>query len=209
MTSVSRRKFLTSVLQASTVCFISSLSPSFAASRPDEGEIMTMMSKPLKLDKENNWGKRRVEMLRSLVMQENCDHLELSRFSQLSWHEKINAVNTHINSMPYITDQQQFNREDVWVRPHDFFEHGGDCEDFALAKFNYLAAGNIAPERLFILGLTSKSSSQAHASLGILENGNLLILDNRRNKPYREQEYTQEFNLAYALNIHGLWQPIF
>jgi len=173
-----------------------------------KGNVQKLLSKNMCLDQVNTWGKKQSKFLRNLLEARDCEHVQSNQFSHLSVFKKIGAINSYVNKVPYITDRQQYRRGDVWADPHHFLQNGGDCEDFALAKFSFLAQSNIHPERLFILGLQDKHSPQAHASLGIMDEMGLIILDNQRNDVYAEDEYIQKFNLAYALNIAGLWKPV-
>lgn len=219
MTFLSRRKFIVSAFKASAFVAVSSSFPYHAkAAKPSssrdklflslEGNVQKLLSKNMRLDKTNRWGKKQSRLLRNLLEDKNCEHLASNQFSHLSVLEKIDAVNRYVNRVPYISDQQQYQRGDVWADPHHFLENGGDCEDFALAKFSYLAQSDIHPERLFILGLQDKHSPLAHASLAIVDENRLIILDNQRNALYGEDEYIQKFSLAYALNVAGLWKPV-
>lgn len=214
MPASSRRKFCSSVFKLGSLCFMGPISAAFAGEQknsliqaaPPFKNHQKLLYKSVKLDRDNSWGNQHARLLRGLLKTEPCAHLTFHSSSGAPWAKRIEIINTHINKAPYVSDQDQYNREDVWAMPHHFLQNGGDCEDFALAKFSYLAHANIAPERLFILGLQNKDASFAHASLGVMFDDGLVILDNRRSKPYQENEYSTEFNLAYALNIHGLWR---
>jgi predicted transglutaminase-like cysteine proteinase len=49
---------------------------------------------------------------------------------------RIEAVNVYVNAFRYKPDFESYEIVDVWQTPAEFFANaGGDCEDFAIAKF--------------------------------------------------------------------------
>jgi predicted transglutaminase-like cysteine proteinase len=62
---------------------------------------------------------------------------------------KLQRVNDYINETPFQCDAAQWCVEDYWATPIELLaNHGGDCEDFAIAKYFALRALNIADDRL-------------------------------------------------------------
>jgi predicted transglutaminase-like cysteine proteinase len=57
-----------------------------------------------------------------------------STLSAISRRQQIGKVNRHLNRYRYITDIRNWNIEDYWATPQQFFIHDGDCEDYAIAK---------------------------------------------------------------------------
>ncbi|RYG28700.1 MAG: hypothetical protein EON93_18085, partial [Burkholderiales bacterium] len=49
--------------------------------------------------------------------------------------ERVNAVQTAINRLPYVSDRQNWSMSDRWATPAEMFARGGDCEDYALTKY--------------------------------------------------------------------------
>src|SRR5215216_667478 len=50
--------------------------------------------------------------------------------------EKLKIVNDFFNQFEYIPDQEEKGQEDYWKTPDEFVrDGGGDCEDFAIAKY--------------------------------------------------------------------------
>ena len=47
--------------------------------------------------------------------------------------QDINSMQSFLRSCKYVSDLEQFNREDYWMPPEEFEkERKGDCDDFAL-----------------------------------------------------------------------------
>lgn len=62
---------------------------------------------------------------------------------------KLKLVNDYVNQTPFTCDAAQWCVEDYWATPIEFLaNHGGDCEDFAMAKYFALRALGIADQQL-------------------------------------------------------------
>ncbi|MCB1557167.1 MAG: transglutaminase-like cysteine peptidase, partial [Alphaproteobacteria bacterium] len=62
--------------------------------------------------------------------------------------EMAAGVNDLVNAERYITDNRNWGQTDYWATPIEFFTRGGDCEDFAIAKYVSLRALGVPDERL-------------------------------------------------------------
>jgi predicted transglutaminase-like cysteine proteinase len=62
---------------------------------------------------------------------------------------QLHQVNAFFNRIPYRDDPQQWQVADYWATPLEFLVvNGGDCEDYALAKYFTLRALGVPDERL-------------------------------------------------------------
>ncbi len=203
------KKFSRRTLIFSLVCtgsLLTCLGTSLASGRETS---RTFFGRDFYLDRNNRWGKEKAAYLAQLSSKVAPDTFNLSHYSQLPPPIQIVQINTDINQTPYVSDQTRYGRADIWIEPADFVQNGGDCEDYALAKYNLLAQLGFPSEDMFLLGVTQKNSTQAHACLGIdNKDGSFLVLDNTVDHPVQEQEYAEKYNLVYAVNKHGLWRPI-
>ena len=66
---------------------------------------------------------------------------DLAQYEHLPLQEKINKVNAYVNGFAYIEDNNNWNKSDYWATPAEFFARGGDCEDFAFAKYSPILIG--------------------------------------------------------------------
>ncbi|MCS5711643.1 transglutaminase-like cysteine peptidase [Candidatus Berkiella aquae] len=117
--------------------------------------------------------------------------------------EKIEAVNNFFNLMPYYSDLDHWGVEDYWATPHEFIQSGGgDCEDYALAKFHTLIEMGIPEDKLF---LTYVFAPTAHMVLSFYPtpNSSPLILDNCSDRilPLNNLPYEPVF----SINSLGIW----
>ncbi len=92
--------------------------------------------------------------------------------------ERITAVNDFVNRVRYREDGDNWGVGDYWAAPGEFFASGGDCEDYAIAKYYSLRALGFPPERLKIVVLYDDARELPHAVLTVTWNGAELILDN-------------------------------
>ncbi len=61
----------------------------------------------------------------------------------------LSAANDLANTVPYMSDQDHWQQQEYWATPAEFVaSNGGDCEDFAIAKYAALRAAGIPPARL-------------------------------------------------------------
>ena len=87
-------------------------------------------------------------------------------------------VNRYINRVSYRDDRVNWGRRDYWAAPGEFFAKGGDCEDFAIAKYLSLKALGFPVEELRLLILWDARRKIAHAVLSVEREGEELVLDN-------------------------------
>jgi predicted transglutaminase-like cysteine proteinase len=94
---------------------------------------------------------------------------------------KLELVNGFMNQVSFVSDLEHWGKEDYWATPLEFLASGGgDCEDFAIAKYFTLRALGVPDERLRITYATSLKLRQAHIVLAyyVSSDSEPLILDN-------------------------------
>lgn len=133
--------------------------------------------------------------------------LELAQDKKFS-HEKINLVNLFINGFNYIPETSI--NKNVWLMPRVFIMRGGgDCEDFALAKYQFLRLLGFNESKMMIMLLRHRKTNEGHAVLGVWADSDskLLILDNNSNilrslEDFLEWEFLLSFNdVGWNLSI--------
>ena len=113
--------------------------------------------------------------------------------------ERITAVNDFINRVRYREDGDNWGIGDYWAAPGEFFASGGDCEDYAIAKYYSLRALGFPIERLKIVVLYDHRRELPHAVLSVTWNGDELILDNFGQSLSRWAE-APHYKPIYAVN---------
>lgn len=202
MTSFSRRNFLKTAVIGGLTCTFTG--PALALSTlPSK----ILLGRRLVLDRSSNWGREKAKLLSSLSNTPLAQFDTLASYLGTNHEKRIAAINAEINKIPYLSDQTRFGVPDKWANPDDFVLNGGDCEDFALAKYKFLAQVGLPVTQMYIIGVRSRHSGQAHASLIVERANTKLILDNTSDQPISEEDYQKDYAIAYALCQNGLWRP--
>nr|WP_256261080.1 transglutaminase-like cysteine peptidase [Shewanella sp. NIFS-20-20] len=95
--------------------------------------------------------------------------------------DKLAAVNGFFNLFRFVDDSKLWGDSNYWATPLEFIgANGGDCEDFAIAKFFSLLQLGIPEEKMRITMVKATSVNQYHMVLTYYETpGSIpLVLDN-------------------------------
>lgn len=105
----------------------------------------------------------------------------------------LQAVNSFFNRIPFLSDASHWGAEDYWATPGETVaSHGGDCEDYSIAKYFLLKEFGVPVARLRITYVKAVKLNQAHMVLAYyaVPGAEPLILDNLddRVRPASERE---------------------
>lgn len=117
------------------------------------------------------------------------------------------------NSVKYITDAELYGVRDKWANPSEFMSKGGDCEDFAIAKFMMLRSAGVPNEALRLVVLMDKKTNEAHAVLVVYptfagrfaEMSEPKLLDNRDRNVMKTSRLDGRYQPIYSLNETSWW----
>ena len=125
---------------------------------------------------------------------------------------KIKNVNDFFNQIPYKTDVVHWKKQDYWATPFEFMgTGGGDCEDYAIAKYFSLIKLGIPDEKLRITYVSYKKANskfeQAHMVLTYYHKVGVepVVLDNI-DKTLQVASKRTDLKPVYSFNASGLWQ---
>lgn len=112
--------------------------------------------------------------------QANVRSAVLSAGEGASRRAKLAAVNRWVNARVRFTeDSVNYGRRDYWADAAETLRRGaGDCEDYAIAKMQILAAMGIAREDMFLTLARDKIRRADHAMLVVMLDGQPMVLDN-------------------------------
>lgn len=80
--------------------------------------------------------------------------------------EKLDSVNRFFNRLEFVDDQSHWGRHDYWSTPEEMLRsNGGDCEDFATAKYFSLLSLQIPDEDMRLSYVKSLKLNQPHMVL--------------------------------------------
>ncbi len=115
--------------------------------------------------------------------------------------QKVNEI---INQHTYIEDHANWGRSDYWANPVEFFERGGDCEDFAIAKYTSLRSLGVPEERLRLAIVHDKVKDIPHAVLIVYADDGAYVLDNQVTRMRRADKITR-YKPIFSINRNAWW----
>lgn len=136
-----------------------------------------------------------------------------------SWHKlmrdkrdapeevKLQAVNSFFNRLEFVDDPILWGKEDYWATPRQMLlKNGGDCEDFATAKYFTLRRLNVPDDRMRLTYVKVVRLQQPHMVLSYYREpaADPLILDSLV-KTILPASARRDFVPIYSFNGHGLW----
>jgi len=137
---------------------------------------------------------------------ENWDDLmRLDR--SISEKEKLQRVNDFFNKSRFVSDIEHWKKKDYWATPLEFLStNGGDCEDFALAKYFTLRELGVSDKKLRLTYVKAIRLNQAHMVLSYYKTpaSEPLLLDNL-DKEIRRASKRRDLVPVYSFNGNGLW----
>ena len=150
--------------------------------------------------------KRRCERwLRSL-------HVVVARSRNLSQKQQLEIVNRYINRhRHYRRDRRNQNAASwgdeaafsQWSTLLEFLQRGGDCEDYATAKYTVLRLLGYSADTLRIVVVYDRKTREYHAVVAVHdEQGNTRLLD-IDNRIYGRKPTAYRY--VYAVNENSIW----
>lgn len=118
---------------------------------------------------------------------------------------QLRLVNRYINQWRYVDDRANYGKIDYWATPRQLFRSGGgDCEDYAIAKYMSLRAMGWPSSRLRIVVLQDQNLQIAHAVLAVEMNGTFYILDNQI-RTVVDHRRIRHYRPIYSMNETHWW----
>ena len=128
--------------------------------------------------------------------------------------ELFRSVNGYFNQWRPKNDEDTWNSPEYWSSPKEFLQHrGGDCEDYAIAKYFGLRSLGLDADRMRVVIVRRKDergiyARELHAILAVRANGTWFILDNNarpRNNIFPHTQYQGRFDPLYSMNENDAW----
>ena len=129
----------------------------------------------------------------------------LSEISSAPLSDQLYRVNRYINHVRYRTDERNWDRADFWAVPEQFFARGGDCEDYAIAKYVSLRSLGIPAERLRVVVVYDRKIREDHAVLVITAPDGIKVLDSNRKRVIDWEEARKRYSPYYSVNEQAVW----
>lgn len=113
-------------------------------------------------------------------------------------------VDKMFNRVPYISDQKNWGISDYWSTPVEFMQRGGDCEDYAIAKYVALRSLGVHENRLRIAIVHDLQKDIPHAVLIVYADDGAMILDNQSQRT-RFVDDVNRYRPIFSINRTAWW----
>ena len=154
------------------------------------------------LENDGNCEKR----LRSLrhVLLKGADLAEDKQLSLVNRYvNRRNYKRDHRKNAPSVTDAGEARLINHWTTLLEFMRRGGDCEDYATAKYFMLRELGFEADDMRVLVTYDRKARAYHAVLAVRrEDGSAWLLDT--DNSIRRRMHSQ-YRFIYALNEDGIW----
>jgi predicted transglutaminase-like cysteine proteinase len=129
---------------------------------------------------------------------------QLRKFEGLPLKSMADKVNDFVNESRYITDSKNWGKSDYWATPVQFLQRGGDCEDFAIAKYTALRTLGVPENRMRIAIVHDNLKNIPHAILIVYTDKGPYILDNQQDKMVSAERF-QRYRPIFSINRQAWW----
>jgi predicted transglutaminase-like cysteine proteinase len=128
----------------------------------------------------------------------------ISSLKGRSQRDQIEGVNAYLNQIPYIEDIDNYGKTDYWATPVEFLTRGGDCEDFAIAKYASFRALGFSADQLRVAIVQDKVKNIPHAVLIVYSDAGNFVLDNQ-NKSVQPITAVNRYQPIFSINSTSWW----
>ncbi|WP_235009020.1 transglutaminase-like cysteine peptidase [Marinobacterium lutimaris] len=121
--------------------------------------------------------------------------------------KQLQEVNALFNQVRFIDDIVHWKQEDYWATPVEFLiTNGGDCEDFAIAKYYTLKELGVPVDKMSLTYVKALELNQAHMVLTYYPTPDAipLVLDNLIGE-IRTADKRPDLLHVYTFNGDNLW----
>jgi predicted transglutaminase-like cysteine proteinase len=129
---------------------------------------------------------------------------DLETLKGLPLDKMATRVNSMMNAKKYVSDSANYGQTDYWATPVEFFKRGGDCEDYAIAKYTALRALGVPENRLRIAIVQDLQKNIPHAVLVVYTDKGALILDNQI-KSAISADRVSHYKPIFSINQDAWW----
>ena len=138
--------------------------------------------------------------------------LLVERGNTLSRKRKVDLVNRFVNRFTkYRSDNRQstsigdveFQVRQEWSSLLQFLRLGGDCEDYATAKYQLLRLLDVPVDDLRVVVVYDRFEREHHAILGVMHEDDTVMLLDTDNSTYSKRP--SKYRFVYGVNEQYVW----
>ena len=123
----------------------------------------------------------------------------LNAAARVRGDDRIDEVHRQVNAARYLSDQRRNGQADYWATPLELLADGGDCEDYAIAKYLALKALGMDVARMFVVVVQDRRRDAPHAVLAVAGTNGDVLLDNLYRSPLPAGQ-AHHYEPLYAVN---------
>jgi predicted transglutaminase-like cysteine proteinase len=128
----------------------------------------------------------------------------IAELAALPLRARVARANEVLNRLPYVSAVENWHDPDHWETPYEFLARGGQCQDYAIAKFMALAASGVPQEALRFVVVHDRTTGADHAITVVSVDGEMLVLDNQTNAVIPAARL-RRYAPYYSINRTGWW----
>lgn len=129
---------------------------------------------------------------------------DLSAFKGQSLEDMAYSVNSLLNQVRYVSDNTNYGKSDYWATPIEFLTRGGDCEDYAIAKYTALRILGVPEERMRVAIVQDLQKNIPHAVLIVYTDKGAMVLDNQIKSATRADSISH-YKPIFSINRTAWW----
>jgi predicted transglutaminase-like cysteine proteinase len=127
----------------------------------------------------------------------------VAKLATLPLNERIALANDFFNRVPYIRAEVNWGDAAYWETPFEFLTRGGQCQDYAIAKYLALRESGVPEEQLRFVVVHDNYVGLDHAITVVNLDNQAMALDNQMLGVTPVADLTQRYAPYYALNDEG------
>lgn len=117
---------------------------------------------------------------------------------------EIARVNDALNQVPYVPTAQNWHRAMYWETPFEFLRYGGQCQDYAIAKYELLRQAGVPADLMRMVVLHDTAIDRDHAVLVVYVDGEAMVLD-ILNPAIVPADTVSVYRPYYSINENAWW----
>jgi predicted transglutaminase-like cysteine proteinase len=118
---------------------------------------------------------------------------------------QLDVINRWFNRVAYVSDKTNWQTFDYWESINEFLAKGGDCEDYAIAKYAMLRSLGVPADQMRLLIVEDMRKREVHAVLAVDTPSGTRLLDNQLPDVIFIQDATK-YRVRVAINENALWR---
>lgn len=131
----------------------------------------------------------------------------IAELKTLPLRARVERVNAVLNRVRYVSAEANWHDPNHWETPLEFLSRGGQCQDYAIAKFMALEESGVPEEALRLAVVRDTYLGADHAVAIVYVDGEALVLDNLA-PDVRPDSAIDRYIPYYSINRQGWWHHL-